>query len=111
MKSCGQEEPTHAHRASLECPSKVCKHGSKNLHTATLLFTLNPTDGLMDNTQQPVLTSRLNFACPLGLVPDGHAVILQLEVTLLLPALGLDFAHQRPLLHLLQRVCELDAWG
>lgn len=65
----------------------------------------------MANIEQLVLTGRLSFACPLGLVPDGHAVFLQLEVTLLLPALGLDFAHQGPLLHLLQRVCELDAWG
>lgn len=46
----------------------------------------------------------------LGLVPDGHAVVLQLEVALLLPSARLDFPHYRPNQHGLEVVIHLDAW-
>lgn len=56
-----------------------------------------------------VLTCGVGVASLLGLVPDGHAVILQFEVALFLPGARLDFPHNCPNKHGLEVVIPLDA--
>lgn len=52
----------------------------------------------------------MGVASLFGLVPNGHAILLQLEVPLLLPGSRLDFPHHRPHQHGLKVVVSLDAW-
>lgn len=58
-----------------------------------------------------VLTCGVGVASLLGLVPDGHAVVLQFEVALFLPGARLDFPHYCPNKHGLEVVIPLDAWN
>ena len=53
----------------------------------------------------------MGVASLLGLVPDGHAVVLQFEVALFLPGARLDFPHNRPNKHGPEVVIPLDAWN
>lgn len=55
------------------------------------------------------LTGGVAVASLLRLVPDGHAVILQFEVALLLPATRFDFPHHCPHQHGLEVVIPLNA--
>lgn len=55
------------------------------------------------------LTCGVGVASLLGLVPDGHVVVLQFEVALFLPSTRLDFSHYRPHQHGLEVVIPPDA--
>ena len=55
-----------------------------------------------------LLTCGVGVPGLLGLVPDGHAVLLQLEVALLLPGARLNLPHHRANNHGLEVVIALD---
>lgn len=57
---------------------------------------------------QVVLTCGVGVASLLGLVPDGHAIILQLEVALLFPGTRFDFPQYGAYLHRLDVVVPPD---
>lgn len=60
------------------------------------------------NRDQFILTCGVGVASLLGLVPDSHAVILQLEVALLFPGTRFDFPQYGAYLHRLDVVIPQD---